>query len=118
MEGQYYIGYDCTNNVAEYAGLITALKELRNSPHSISHLDIEGDSQLVINQMNGIYNVSGKLHHLHLKATELVSKCRGHKVNTYTFRYIPREENFEADKLANSAIREKRDSAMDYYRNW
>ena len=53
-EGRYYVGDDCTNNVAEYFGLIAGLKRLRSSPHNIGHLsiEIEGDSQLVINHLN------------------------------------------------------------------
>ena len=44
LEGQRYMGNDCTNNVAEYFGLVEALKHLRDSSHHVGCLTIEGDS--------------------------------------------------------------------------
>ena len=76
LEGRHYIGYDCTNNVAEYFGLIEGLKRLRQSPHVVGHLNIEGDSQLVINHLQDIYRVhSNRLFPLYRRVKELISKC-------------------------------------------
>ena len=55
--GWEYEGWNCTNNIAEYLGLIAALDRLSSSNHQIGHLTIEGDSEIVIRQMKGEYNV-------------------------------------------------------------
>ena len=52
--GYFYIG-NTTNNVAEYMGLIEGLKQA--IVLDIKYIEIEGDSQLVISQLNGIYRV-------------------------------------------------------------
>jgi len=52
--GYFYIG-NTTNNVAEYMGLIEGLKQAMVL--DIKYIEIEGDSQLVISQLNGIYRV-------------------------------------------------------------
>ena len=46
----YFVGDNCTNNQAEYAGLILGLNQAI-SLH-IKELIVEGDSLLVINQMS------------------------------------------------------------------
>ena len=52
--GYFYIG-NTTNNVAEYMGLIEGLKQA--IVLDIKYIEIEGDSLLVISQLNGIYKV-------------------------------------------------------------
>ena len=49
----FFVGEKFTNNHAEYAGLILGLQQAKDM--EIKSLRIEGDSQLVINQMKGIY---------------------------------------------------------------
>jgi ribonuclease HI len=116
IQGRHYIGYDCTNNVAEYFGLIEGLKHLRRSPHVIGHLDIEGDSELVINQMKGIYRVnSHRLRPLYKRAKELISKCHEREFDSYDFDHIDREDNSYADSLANDAIQYEDDWSVDNY---
>lgn len=78
IEGQHYVGDDCTNNVAEYFGLIEGLKRLRDSPHRVGHLSIQGDSELVINQVTGSYHVnSPRLRPLHSRVRDLLHACQG-----------------------------------------
>ena len=116
VQGQEYLGYDCTNNVAEYKGLIAGLKRLRDSPHRIGHLDIEGDSELVINQLNGYYDVhSHRLRPLFNRAKQLIHACQGREFDTYSIIHIPRDDNARADSLARSAINEERNWSRDYY---
>ena len=55
---QFFVGEKFTNNHAEYAGLILGLQQALEM--NIVSLAVEGDSQLVINQMNKILKV-GKL---------------------------------------------------------
>ena len=85
LEGSYYIGDDCTSNVAEYFGLIAGLKRLRLSPHHVGHLDIEGDSELVIKQLKGRYHVhSNRLRPLYERVTSLIHACEGREFSSYS----------------------------------
>lgn len=105
LEGRYYIGSDCTNNVAEYFALIQGLKQLRDSQHQIGRLIIQGDSELVINHLLGVYRVkSSRLRPLYHRTKELVSRCQSNGVFvSYEFQHIYREDNERADDLANDA---------------
>jgi len=116
LEGQRYIGDDCTNNVAEYFGLIEGLKALRASAHYVGHLDIEGDSKLVVNQLNGFYRVqSPRLRPLCNRVRGMLARCQGREFETCSFRHIDREDNTTADALANDAVQEEEDWSCDYY---
>lgn len=101
MEGKAQIPQS-TSNVAEYSavcnGILAAARHLLPG----EPLEILGDSQLVIRQIEGQYKV---------KATHLVEFCElakkriaklreaGHPV---TLRWIKRETNSYADRLAGS----------------
>ena len=87
-----------TNNVAEYKGLILGLKECSKSKYS--KIIVKGDSSLVIHQMTGKYKI--KAQHLILLNNEAKELIKGMDV---TFLYIPREENKEADHLANIGLK-------------
>ena len=92
-----YIGRG-TNNEAEYKALIKALAYL--VAEGSATVKIHTDSQLVANQMNGLWKVKDpKLRILHSEAKKLVSS-----IPTFEIEYIPRERNTEADGLANEAI--------------
>jgi ribonuclease HI len=94
-----YIGI-ATNNVAEYTALIEALKAAQKlNPERI---DLYLDSQLVVRQMKGEYKIKNAgLVPLVREAQALVHQFPQGKV---AFHHIPREENKEADALANEAI--------------
>src|SRR5712692_42139 len=96
-----------TNNVAEYYGLITALDGAAS--RGITRLRVRSDSELLVRQMEGRYKVkSGDLKPLCERAQKL---ARGFA--WFGIEYIPREENREADKLANEALdRTGKSSAM------
>ena len=86
-----------TNNVAEYMALIAGLEEAAGRGAAV--VRVNGDSQLVIRQMNGEYRVNDvRLRKLHGKARET---CRGFV--EVTFRHIPREKNTWADELSKKA---------------
>ncbi len=92
-----YIGRG-TNNEAEYKALIKALAYL--VAERTPTVKIHTDSQLVASQMNGLWKVKDpKLRILHSEAKKLVSL-----IPTFEIEYIPRENNTEADGLANEAI--------------
>lgn len=94
-----YLG-KMTNNQAEYFALIEALesaKDLKNQP-----IRIFTDSQLVANQVNGLWKVKhGEIIPLNKKAKSLFSEY-----GDITIQHIRREKNSEADRLANLAIDE------------
>ena len=92
-----YIGRG-TNNEAEYKALIKALAYLVTE--GTLAVKIHTDSQLVANQMNGLWKVKDpKLRILHSEAKKLASL-----IPAFEIEYIPRERNTEADGLANEAI--------------
>ncbi|MBI5420233.1 MAG: ribonuclease HI family protein [Deltaproteobacteria bacterium] len=94
-----YIG-ETTNNVAEYRALILALTEAEKlSPSSVTVLS---DSELLVRQLNGEYRVkSANLKPLFLEAVRLLRRLPGARI-----LHVDREENHEADLLANRAIDE------------
>ncbi len=93
-----FVGTDKTNNVAEYRGLIIGLKQ--SIEMGIKTIVVEGDSLLVINQMNGVYKVkSDNLIELYNEATQLSKQF-----DKIIFRHIYRENNRRADELSNLAI--------------
>jgi len=90
-----FAGYSATNNEAEYTGLILGLNEALK--HSITELQVFGDSQLVIRQMQGKYKVnSPNLVPLHQCATTLASKF-----SKIEFEHVYRNKNQRADALSN-----------------
>jgi len=88
-----------TNNVAEYVGAIRALEHLRSIGYS-GDVIMEGDSQLVIRQMNGDYEVRAE----HLRAYHDWLAQLARMFHTVEFRWIPREENTNADALSKRAV--------------
>jgi ribonuclease HI len=93
------------------------LKRLKESRHGISHLYIEGDSELVINQMNGTYMVeSSGFRPLFNEAEDLLLHCLQSKVfKSYSFEHISCSRNERADKLARDAIKYQDDWSEDRY---
>ena len=85
----------CTNNVAEYKGLLAALQWAVD--HGVSTLHVRADSELLVKQMRGEYRVrnAGLL--------PLFEEAR---------RLARRELNTEADRLANEAMDEAAQSGV------
>jgi len=94
-----YIGRT-TNNVAEYYGLIAALDYAQS--HSIKALRIESDSELMVKQMRGQYKVkSPDLQPLYERAKKMAATIASFRID-----HVYREQNREADALANEAMDE------------
>lgn len=94
----YFVGENCTNNQAEYAGLILGLQQAISM--QIKELVVEGDSLLVINQMKGEYKChSEKLVILYDQAKELEKSF-----TNIIYNHVLRSENKRADKLSNIAV--------------
>jgi ribonuclease HI len=94
----HYVGEKETNNVAEYNGLIIGLTQ--SVEFGIRNLIVKGDSQLVIKQMKGEYQVkSPNIIELYQKAKQLESHF-----DNVMYEHIYREDNSRADELANNAL--------------
>ena len=99
----FYLGDNVTNNQAEYKGLIGGLKHV--STLDLPNLLVEGDSNLVINQVSGTWRVKNDgLKILHDEVQEFINK-----IKDIRFQHIPRNENKRADQLANEAMDRKQD---------
>ena len=99
VELKEFLG-SCTNNVAEYNGLLAALRWAAD--HQVSPLLIRSDSELLIKQMRGEYRVKNPgLLPLYEEARSLVRR-----IGRVTFEHIRREFNTDADRLANEAMDE------------
>src|SRR5579863_5185484 len=92
-----YIGR-ATNNVAEYYALIAALDYA--AAHGIKRLRVLSDSQLIVNQIKGLY----KVKHPDLRPLHERAKKQAATLEAFTIQYIPREQNGDADAAANAAL--------------
>ena len=92
-----YLGHQ-TNNFAEYQGLIAALEyALEHGPKA---LKLISDSELLVRQIKGIYKVkNATLQELHGRAKELIAQ-----MDWFSIGHAFREQNQEADRLANDAM--------------
>jgi ribonuclease HI len=89
-----------TNNVAEYNGLLAALTWAVD--HTVTSLEVRSDSELLVKQMLGVYRVRNPgLQPLYQQARMLAAR-----VGRVRFQHVPREQNKEADRLANEAMDE------------
>ena len=87
-----------TNNVAEYAALIAVLTLA--SDRGFKKLTVYSDSQLLVRQVNGSYCVKAP----HLKPIFLKALKLRQTIPHFSIEHVAREENKEADRLANLAI--------------
>ena len=94
-----YIGRT-TNNVAEYYGLIAALDYAQSN--NIRSLRIESDSELMVKQMRGQYKVKS----VDLKPLFERAKKMSQTFSAFRIEHVYREQNKEADALANEAMDE------------
>ncbi|XP_070667874.1 uncharacterized protein [Malus domestica] len=91
------LDFDCTNNQAEYEGLIIGLGLLHDL--RATRALVLGDSELVINQLNGSFRcMSCTLAPYHMVASYLAESFDG-----ITFEHISWIHNTNADKLAQIA---------------
>ncbi|KAB2604032.1 hypothetical protein D8674_042381 [Pyrus ussuriensis x Pyrus communis] len=91
------LDFSCTNNQAEYEALIIGLHVLHDL--RASRALVLGDSELVINQLNGIFRcMSCTLAPYHMVATYLAESFE-----RITFEHISRVHNTDADELAQIA---------------
>jgi ribonuclease HI len=95
----YYLGV-ATNNQAEYSGFLKGLERARDL--GIDKISLYSDSQLVVNQMNGLYKVKNQeLAPLHQNVKTLAESFE-----KISFTYVPRELNKLADAEVNRILDE------------
>lgn len=95
-----YLGHK-TNNEAEYWALLLGLREAKRLGGEA--LQIFTDSELVERQIKGVYRVKD----LDLKALHKTVIENLKTFSSFEIESIPREENKEADRLANQAIQRR-----------
>jgi ribonuclease HI len=89
-----------TNNVAEYNGLLAALRWA--VAEGVRALHVKADSELLVKQMKGEYRVkSPGLQPLYEEARALIRQ-----IGRVKFEHVRRELNTDADRLANEAMDE------------
>jgi probable phosphoglycerate mutase len=87
-----------TNNVAEYRGLVAALRYAIDRGER--DVTVRSDSELLVKQMLGVYRVKHPgLQPLHAEARLLAAK-----LGRVKFQHVRRELNKHADRLANAAM--------------
>jgi ribonuclease HI len=94
-----WIGHQ-DNNVAEYVALMEALQCAVSLKAKALH--VYSDSEVVVRQMSGQYTCrSSRLYSLHWTCRKLARTLK------FSISHVPRESNAEANRLANTAVRER-----------
>ena len=95
-----YLGH-ASNNVAEYQALIHALRWALGQ--AAPRVRVFSDSELIVRQVEGRYKVKHPdMGPLHREATSLLRRFE-----EASLTHVRREQNREADALANRALDEK-----------
>jgi ribonuclease HI len=94
---------EATNNVAEYRALLRGI-ELA-AARGASELELIGDSELVVRQVEGRYKVKNAgMKELHEEVKRALREF-----DSWSIRHVRRAENADADRLVNQAL----DGALD-----
>lgn len=94
----------CTNNVAEYRGLLLGLQRAKEL--GATEVEVVNDSELVAKQVNGQY----KVKHADMKPLHAAARQVLDGFDAWTIRSVPRAQNSHADALVNQAL-DSRDGA-------
>lgn len=87
-----------TNNIAEYNGLLAALRYAREHGHQV--IRIKSDSELLVKQMRGEYRVK----HPGLQPLYHEAQSMTRTLDRVVYEHVRREQNKAADRLANEAM--------------
>lgn len=100
-----------TNNVAEYEGLLEALRTA--TEEGATELEVVSDSELLVKQMLGVYRVKHpNLQPLYEEAKQMVRRFR-----RFSIRHTLRAGNKDADRLANVAVDRAAGRSLDRHRD-
>lgn len=97
-----YLGVQ-TNNWAEYEAVHLALEEAERLGLTDREIEMKLDSKLVVEQLSGRWKIKEPT----LKPQAEKVRALVPRFSSVSFSHIPREENFEADRLANDAMDRK-----------
>ncbi len=89
-----------TNNYAEYQGVIKALQWVLENYGNDSPIQFKMDSMLVASQMSGKW----KIKHEIIRSLYFTAKNLEKEFPSVTYQHVAREENTEADRMANFAL--------------
>ncbi|XP_070035378.1 uncharacterized protein [Nicotiana tomentosiformis] len=84
-----------TNNEAEYEAMIAGLELAKSQGAEV--VEAKCDSLLVVNQVNGTFEVKEERMRRYLDKLQV----KLHRFREWTLQYVPRDQNSEADALAN-----------------
>jgi ribonuclease HI len=87
-----------TNNVAEYRALLRGIEVA--TAHGATELELVGDSELVVRQIEGRY----KVKNAGMKELFLQAKAALAGLENWEIRHVKRAQNAEADALVNQAL--------------
>jgi ribonuclease HI len=88
---------EATNNVAEYRALLLGIE--RAKALGSQSVELVGDSELIVRQVNGEYKVKDeRLRKLHRQVHAALDGL------DWSIRHVRREENAEADRLVNEEL--------------
>ena len=94
--------HNSTNNEAEYEALIYGLELLLKN--NFLSVNIFSDSQLVVNQVNGLYKVKNqRMKLLHSRTISLMNN-----LENWNFSHVLREKNKVADSYADAGRRQSK----------
>ena len=88
----------CTNNVAEYSGLLASLQYALDHHHG--QLRVVSDSELMVKQIQGKYKVNSP----DLKPLWQEARNRISRLDRFEITHALRHKNKAADRLANEAM--------------
>jgi ribonuclease HI len=112
--GYFYLGSNISNNQAEYLGLIEGLRQA--ALMNIESLNVEGDSELIIKQVTGVYKVrNATLIKLNQEVKNIVKSFP--KGTILNYNHIPRSMNGRADLLGNIAMDTKESNPHHGWKN-
>jgi ribonuclease HI len=98
-----FLGHQ-TNNFAEYEAVISAFELLATQVPAHDHkkvsVTVKMDSMLVVKQMQGEW----KVKHPNMKPQHARLRALEEKFGSVSFAHVYREENSDADALANEAM--------------
>jgi ribonuclease HI len=89
-----------TNNIAEYNGLLAALRYAQQHGHKV--VRIKSDSELLVKQMTGQYKVKNP----GLQTVYHQAQTLARALDRVAYEHVRREQNKDADRLANLAMDE------------
>ncbi len=93
-----------TNNMAEYTALLRCLHAVKDKFPMCSELHIRSDSELLVKQINGSYRVRDTKLQVYFREAHTLMGTAPWKC---TVEHVPREQNRDADRLANRGIDER-----------